>query len=206
VLTWNEKDIRPTMYDIQYLIMDFRVGKLVWMTMDDIIKIVDADGSRVSKAFRDFRLRAENREKEVKEIINNHVFEKKILRSYSNDRTTVAEIVQYDYGNGIVSAPRLMKSLAFNDFYYKNPSWGIEDELIIESNKLGVEDVYLIDEYNNWHFHTTMKKLKLLGEEMSWGKTYMPLKHLKVFKYGDRVPNYEKFLKGVEIHENNRTD
>jgi hypothetical protein len=145
--------------------------------------------------------KAKVRAEEVRKIMDEG-FEKKFLKKYKGDKYCDGEIIIVHYGN-IMSAPRLVKSLSFKDFYHPNPSWGIDDDILMDANKFGVEDIYLIDEYNNIHFITTMRKFKIVGESMSWGKTYLSLKHFEIHKYGDKIPSYDKYLKGIEVHEDN---
>jgi hypothetical protein len=204
IAAWKPEDIRPTMGRMQFKLMDFNTGTYKWLTMEEINDIMKVDHISLNKMFVAFQEKAAAREEEVRKIMNEG-FEKKFLKKYNGDRYCVGEIVEFHYGS-IVSAPRLMKSLAFKDFYHPTPSWGIDDEILIDAKKLGVEDIYLIDEYNNIHFITTMKRFKLLGESMSWGKTYLPLKHFAIYKYGDKTPSYDKHLKGIDIHENARSD
>ena len=204
VATWKLEDIRPTLDGMQYKVMDFSSGKNKWYSMKEIEEIAKIDLSSQTKLFASFMSKATARTEEVRKVMSQG-FEKKYLKRYKDDKYFTAEIVEVHYGN-IVSAPRLLKSLTFKDFYHPNPSWGIEDDIIIDAKRYGVEDIYLIDAYNDIHFITTMKRFNLLGESMSWGKTYLPLKNFDIHKYGDKVPSYEKHLKGVNVHENNTTD
>jgi len=200
ILAWQPDDIRPTLNGMQFRLMDFSVNKYKWLTLSDIESVAKSDDSIHSKMFRTFMEKVIVREKEVNDLMNVG-FEKTFLKKYNDGKYCTAEIVEFHYG-AVVSAPRLMKSLAFRDFYHKVPSWGVEDEILIAAKKFGVEDIYLIDDYNSIHFSTTMKKFNLLGESMSWGKTYLPLKHFTIYKYGDKIPSYEKHLKGVKVNEN----
>lgn len=198
IIGWKSEDIRPSLRGMQFKLMDFSTEKYKWMTIKEI---EDEDKTINPKMFQTFVEKTVIRTKEVNEIMSEG-FEKKFLKKYHDEKTCTGEIVEFHYGN-IVSAPKLMKSISYKDFYNNVPSWGIEDEVIIDAKKLGVEDIYLVDEYNNIHFITTMKKFNLIGESMSWGKTYLPLKHFEIYKYGDSIPNYAKHLAGLKIHENN---
>jgi hypothetical protein len=205
VAAWKPEDIRPTLSNMQYKLMDFSTGKYKWLTMEEIEEAAKADHSFHTKLFTAFLERASARAEAVHKIMSEG-FEKRFLKKYNNDKFYNGEIVEFLYGSGIVSAPRLMMSLAFNDFFHATPSWGIEDDILIDAKKLGVEDIYLIDDYNSIHFITTMRKFNVVGESMSWGKTYLPLKHFEIYKYGDKIPSYEKHLKGIKVHENNTRD
>jgi hypothetical protein len=200
ILGWKEEDTRPTMKDIQFKLMDFTTEKYKWLTLKDVEYIAKSDGSVHTKIFTTFMEKALVRVEEIKKSMDEG-FEKKFIKKYVEDKYSTGEIVEFHYGN-VISAPRLMKRLGPKDFYYKVPSWGVDDVILIDAKKFGVEDIYLIDEYNNIHFYTTMKRFNILGESMSWGKTYLPLKHFEIYKYGNRVPNYDKYLKGIEVYEN----
>ena len=198
---WDEKNIRLSSRDLIYKIMDFDTKKYLWLTWSDIKKEFEKNNQLDSSIYKNFINKIKKYENAVNSL--NGDFEKITLKKFMREdknMVTDAEIIEIKYDTPcgpIISTPILVKKILGADFNSKTESWGIDEEILLTAKKMGVEDVDLVDEYNNIHFYTTLKKYNIIGEKTGWGKVYLPIKHFKVKKYGDKVPFYEKYIKNM---------
>jgi hypothetical protein len=199
---WERKNIKLSSKGLIYKIMDFEVKKYRWMTLNEIKNESNKSGVIDTKSYVNFVKEAEQHETALSASDRN--FEKHILKKFYRDdenKVTDAEIIETSYYTSIgviVSVPKLVKKITGADFNSKTESWGIDDDILLAARKMEVEDIQLVDEYNNVYFYTSMSKYQNLGDKMSWGKVYLPLKSFQVKRYGDKIPFYAKYLRSVK--------
>jgi hypothetical protein len=197
---WDKKEVRISSVGLKYKLMDLDTKKYKWLTREQIISGCVSDGMAHTSGYKRFMETTEKTEDEYKTMSGD--FEKVVLkRFFSDDKNLLvdSEIIETHYPSypgKLVSMPKLVKKIVGADFNRKTEAWGINEEILITAKKLNVEDVHLVDEYNNVHFYTTMSKFNSDGEGSSWGKVYLPLRLFKCKKYGDKVPFYSKSIKG----------
>lgn len=204
---WNIDDIRITLSGFQFRMMNFNRNKMIWYSRDEISKIANDDKSAYTKAYRNLMDQMDDREKLFAETMNDG-FCKITSKKYYDDRDNkylageIITLVYPDDNGKFKSAPRLILRVTQKDFHYNNEGWGIEESILIDCKNMGVEDIVLIDEYSNYKFTVKLKKYDLYGDDTPWAKKYLSLRQFDIYKYSDKIPFYQKFLRGMDLHEN----